>query len=231
MKKLVVFILSIIFLVFSCWVHTKADEIMQIQQLKRLTNIGDSDEIIRLIENASQQGLPIEGLLNKVKEGNAKRIEREKILNVLYNRKRLLLKAQELIERGEQRGLRVWDSNKKESIESFAQSMDEGVDINDIENFMQQVINNNDDIQYLTRSSSAFAELLKVKISRSIIKDLITLAIEKRVDINAYSELVDFMIEAKQYDYPLQEVSDKLKQGMQNGQDLRSLIFDIKFSR
>ncbi|MBI5417281.1 hypothetical protein HZA55_04965 [Candidatus Poribacteria bacterium] len=232
MKKIFIgFLLIIFFIQFSQLFLIADDQEMEIRRLGRLIHTGESNDIINLLLKARQDGLPVDGLLNKVREGAAKQVDVEKILNVLYTKKGYLEKTNTFLKSAEQKGLRVWSNEKEENIESLAQAMEEGVEVYDMENFVQEIIKNNEDVRYLVHSSTALSILIRAKLDRFMSKQLITMAVQKNVDVNIYSELSDFLVEARRYDYPLEEVFSKLKQGIQENKDIRGLIFDIKFSR
>ncbi len=231
MRKIIIYIF-LLFFVFSFNIYIKAGEKeIEIRRLQRLINTGGSNEVINLLLKAEQDGLPVDGLINKVKEGTAKQIEIEKIIKVLYAKRNYLEKAKAILKDGEQKGLRVYEYENNENIENLAKAIENGADRWEIENLMQLVIKNNEDVRYLLQASNTFADLVKAKLDRQIIRDILTIAVEKRINVYVYSEIADFLIEAKRNNSPLSEITRKLKQGIQEDKDIREIILDIRFAQ
>ncbi|MBI4649843.1 hypothetical protein HY745_00795 [Candidatus Desantisbacteria bacterium] len=182
MKKILSLIIIALLLALSAQILIADEKENEIRRLGRYVNTGESDELVKFLLKAKEDGLPIDGMLNKVKEGSAKQVESEKILSVLYAKKSLLERARMLIKENEKEGLRVWENDREESIEKLAQSLEDGVGAHELKEFIKKIIENNEDIRYLVQSSSAYAAMLRAKLERSEVKKLITMAIEKRIN-------------------------------------------------
>jgi len=102
-----------------------------------------AEELVRLFEvvtEARRHNLPMRPVLDKVKEGLAKRVPPERIVSAASRISRELATAHELIQRAERQGVRVEKARTREkAVEAVADALARGVSPSDVERLSRHV--------------------------------------------------------------------------------------------
>jgi hypothetical protein len=100
-------------------------------------------ELVRFLEvvaEAKRRDLPVEPVLDKVKEGLAKRVPPDRILSAASRVSRDLAAARDLIQQAERDGVRVENARARtEALEEVAEALGGGVSAQELEKLVRQV--------------------------------------------------------------------------------------------
>ncbi len=123
----------------------------------------DLGRLFDLVTEAKRQDLPVGPVLDKIKEGLAKRVPPERILSVASRLSGALAASRDLIRRAEREGVRVEaPAERARAIEAVADALGRGVRPNELEELSRQ----------MTRSSRERATMSRLGAGAEVTADL-----------------------------------------------------------
>jgi hypothetical protein len=118
------------------------DDVAELVQrgVSRGVQAGELAGLLEIVAEAKRHDLPVEPVLDKVKEGLAKRVPPERIVSAASRISRDLAAARDLIQQAERAGVRVEKARaRRKAMEAVADALGQGVPIQELEKLARQI--------------------------------------------------------------------------------------------
>ena len=118
-----------------------------------------SQALLAVLDRADRQGLPVALLLNRVREGIARRADAKAVLGVVEDRFRQLERADEILKQCGQHGISVRD--RERSLSTLADAFSLGVTPGDVQALLPAAAEAKRDIESVTRAAETLGRLAR----------------------------------------------------------------------
>jgi hypothetical protein len=189
--------------------------------LARGVQPAELSRLLDVVAQAKRQDLPIGPVLDKVKEGVAKRIPPERIAAVASRLSGELATARDLVRRAERDGVRVEAAGERErATEAVADALGKGVPVKEMENLSRQV----------ARSREA-ATMSRLEVGAQVTSDLVSMGLPP----NRASATVGAALSQGLSRRDIERLRERLGQAMKGGESAeegaKQLREDIRSER
>lgn len=163
MRNGAIFIFFLATAVFAAAVPSGADAFDE-AEVRALLDKGrfapaQSQAVLALLDRADREGLPVSMLLNRVREGIARRAEPRAVLGVLEDRFRQLGRADEILKHCGTRGIAVRD--RERSLLTLADAFAQGVTPGDVLALLPAAADAKRDVEAVTRAAETLGRLAR----------------------------------------------------------------------
>ncbi|HMC82509.1 MAG TPA: hypothetical protein VKL61_04685 [Candidatus Polarisedimenticolia bacterium] len=124
---------------------------------------GELGRLLEVVAEAKRQGLPVGPVLDKVKEGLAKRVPPERIVSVASRISEELVTSRDLIRQAERDGVRVKKARERErAIEAVADALGRGISPGEVQELSRHVSRREGAMSRLEMAAKVTADLVSM---------------------------------------------------------------------
>ncbi len=181
-------------------------------------------ELARLLDvvaQAKRQDLPVGPVLDKVKEGLAKRIPPARIAGVASRLSGELATSRDLVRRAEREGVRVEAAGERErATEAVADALGKGVSVNEMEDLSRQV----------ARSREA-ATMSRLEVGAQVTSDLVSMGLSPREASETVGAALSRGLSRRDIERLRERLGQELKRGESPEEGAKRLRDEIRSER
>jgi hypothetical protein len=167
--------------------------------------------MLALLDGADRRGLPVSELVDRIREGIARRARPEAILGVVQDRTEQLQGADEVVRRCAQAGITV--RNRERVIVRLADSLAQGVAPGDIMALLPAV-RGDGDVESIAHAAEVMGRLERKGFATDETRDVVAAAVAEGWAADRMDELVGLFLEADFMRVPSDEASALLRDGI-----------------
>jgi len=187
--------------------------------------------VLSLLDSANKKDLPVEFLVNRVKEGIARKANFEAIIKVINQKIEKLKLADELIKDCLDKGIKA--KNLDYSRQVLGELLERGLSADDFKDLSNLAILRKMDLEELTEASEVLVKLIERGIPVEYAKEVVTLALIKKMDIKRMEKTANLFLEANIMRISLEETKEIIVEGINHGLSIRRIrenIEEVSFS-
>ncbi|MFQ5866842.1 MAG: hypothetical protein ACE5IT_02480 [bacterium] len=182
--------------------------------------------VFSLLDNANKKDLPVEFLVNRVKEGIARKANFQAIIKVINQKIEKLKLADGLIKDCLDKGIKV--RNLDYSRQVLGELLERGLSADDFKDLSNLAILRKMDLDELTKVFQVLVELIERGIPVEYAKEVVTLALIKKMDIKRMEKTANLFLEAKIMHVSPEEVKEIIVEGINQGLTTRRIRENIE---
>jgi len=167
--------------------------------------------VLALLDGADRRGLPVRELVDRVREGIARRASARAILGVVQDRVGQLERADDIVRRCAQEGVPV--RNRERVLVRLADSLAQGVAPGDIMALLPAA-RGHGDVESVAHAAEVMGRLERKGFSTDETRDVVAAAVAERWPTDRMDELVGLFLEADFMRVPTEELVDLLREGI-----------------
>jgi len=182
--------------------------------------------VLSLLDSANKKDLPVEFLVNRVKEGIARKANFQAIIKVINQKIEKLELADELIKNCLDKGMRVKRLDYSRQV--LGELLERDLSADDFKDLSNLAILRKMDLEELTEISEVLVKLIERGIPVEYAKEVVTLALTKKIDIKRMEKTANLFLEAKIMRVSPEEVKEIIVEGINQGLSTRRIRENIK---
>jgi hypothetical protein len=167
-----------------------------------------------LLDRAGRQGLPASMLVNRIREGIARRARPAAILGVLEDRLGQLEKADEIVKHGAQRGLVVRERDRL--LLTLADALAQGVTPGDVLELVPSAARGKGDLESVARGAETLARLARKGFPPRETGEVVGAAVANAWPPDRMDDLVGLFLQAEALHLPPDEMRERLLEEVQH---------------
>ena len=168
----------------------------------------DAEYIVKLLLDAEADGLPMGGLLNKVREGLAKKADSWMIYDVLVQKKEYLTEAKAIIDAAEENDVMVFDAER--DIEDLAKILASG-ELSETMIREALSISESEGKEWSEIISACSLLGVEVILENEVKKEIIAISLEHDLDENSVEKITDEIEDAELEGQDVNEVLARVR--------------------
>lgn len=182
--------------------------------------------VLSLLDTANEKDLPVEFLVNRVKEGIARKADFPAIVKVISHKIEKLKLADELIKDCLHKGMRVKRLDYSRQV--LGELLERDLSPDDFKDLSNLVILRRMDLEELIEISEVLVKLIERGIPVEYAKEVVTLALTKKMDIKRMEKTANLFLEAKIMRVSPEEVKEIIVEGINQGLTTRRIRENIR---
>jgi len=226
MKKII--LITVLF--FSLPIYSEETrEVSEIRAMLKQRTLFEENEIenfIVLIQKAKTSSLPEKILINKIKEGIARKAEYKVLYGVVSKKYDLLLLSKEMLSEQYAKMIHVKDSNY--SINMLSELIEKGLNKEEYKYACSIALQNKMNMEETLRICETILLLKEEKIEYAFIKEVIETVMKKKPDMGYLEYITKIIIEAKKMNIKQDEIREIVINGINKGRNINSLRESVR---
>src|SRR5258708_3021854 len=181
---------------------------------------------LAMLDRAQGHGLPASTLVNRIREGIARRAQPSAILGVLTDRLADLERAEEVTRRCAKEGITVRDRDR--SLMRFADSFSMGVTPGDVVTLLPAAAKAGRDLETVSQAAEVMGRLSQKGFAPADTRDVLAAATGAGWTREQMDGLVDVFLEAQRLGVGREKMRQMFAEGIRDRKDPSHLVEDMK---
>lgn len=219
----------ILFLIVFCKAILLGQELRETRRiLEQKTNFSSKEIqiIIVLLDRANKRDLPVEFLVDRIKEGIARKASFQTIFKIITGKIEKMELADKLIEDCLNKGMKT--KNIRYSRNILRVSLEKGLSVAEFRHLFNLGLLHGMKLEELVKTTKLFVELTGEKIPGEYVREVITLAMIKKLNVKRVHKTVRLFLEAKRMHIQTEEAREIIIEGISKGWNLRRMRENIR---
>ncbi len=204
----------------------RGNEIKKILEQKSNFTPEQIQTVLALLDSADKKGLPVEFLINRVKEGIARKVNFQSIIKVINQKIEKLELADSLLKDCVEKGIKVKNINYARQV--LGELLERGLSEDDFKDLSNLAVLRKMDLEELTKVSEVLVELMERRIPLGYAKEVIALALIKKMNVKRIEKTAKLFLEAKMMHIRPEEAKEMIVEGINKGRSFRRMRDNIE---
>ncbi len=219
----------VLFLIVFCKAILLGQELTETRKiLEQKTNFTSKEIQILIVslDRVNKRDLPVEFLVNRIKEGIASKASFQTIVKTITSKIEKMELANKLIEDCLIKGMKT--KNIGYSRDILRASLEKGLSVTEFRHLFNLGLLHGMKLEELVKTTKLFVELTEEKIPDEYVREIITLAMVKKFNVKRIDKTMKFFLEAKRMHIQAEEAREIIIEGISKGWNLRRMRENIR---
>jgi len=182
--------------------------------------------LLTLLNKASKEDLPLEFLINRLKEGIARKAEYQTVYNVLEEKIEKLKLAKGLTAECLAKGIKTKDVNYSQRV--LGELLERGLTPNDFKDLANLAVLRKVYLEDLVKICEVLVELQERAIPLNYAKEIISTAMVKKMPREEIERTAHLLFEAERMHIPYEEAKNLITEGINKGRSSHRIKDDLE---